>query len=108
MIGVDADAFFTEGSLVMCCGLHNNDCFYISHMRQPPLHARKSFIFKVNEADYFGAYSLKKEMLALPHSKDQTLPGLTSAVQTKARNEALQALPPPDPCIVILSQLELD
>jgi hypothetical protein len=30
----------------------------------PPLHARKSFIFKINEgADYFGAYTKKKQML---------------------------------------------
>lgn len=41
-------------------------------MKQPPLHARKSFIFKVNETDYFGAYTKKKSLLAHPTSAEKT------------------------------------
>lgn len=47
----------------MCCGLHQSEVFEITSLQQPPLHARKTFIFKLNEADYFGAYTKKKLML---------------------------------------------
>ncbi len=69
---VDTDAFFPEGSLVMCRGLHYDDCLYILDLRQPPLHARKSFIFKLNETDYFGAYTKKKMILAHPSASDKS------------------------------------
>ena len=46
---VQKDCFFTEGSLILACGLYHGDCFYLTQMKQPPLHARKSFVFKLNE-----------------------------------------------------------
>jgi hypothetical protein len=56
----DCNVYYTEGMVVMCRGLHSDDVFYISHIRMPPLHARKSFIFKLNETDYFGAYTAQR------------------------------------------------
>ncbi len=55
---IEMGCYYTEGSLVMCRGLHSDDVFYVQSMRQPPLHARKTFAFKVNEYDYFGAYTM--------------------------------------------------
>lgn len=63
---VDSDCFFTEGSVVLCRGLYYDEIFMLTDLKQPPLHARKSFTFKVNEADYFGAYTKKKTLLAHP------------------------------------------
>ena len=82
---------------------------------EPPLHAKKSHIFKVNEADYFGAYTKKKMILAQPSAIISTLNTGTSVLQlTKSRYAALAAmgegstLPPADNCIIVLSQVELD
>ena len=93
---VDGGSYFTEGSMVLARGLHHSECFHLTNLRQPPLHARKSFIFKLNQADYFGAYTRKKQMLAFPV--------VQPATETKTR----ELLPPADNCIVILSQVELD
>lgn len=53
----DPEAFFAESMVVLCCGIYKNDCFYITHIKHPPLHAHKSFVFRLNETDYFGAYT---------------------------------------------------
>ena len=107
---VDPDSFFTEGSLVLCRGIHHDECLYILDLQQPPLHARKSFIFKVNEADYFGGYTKQKQILAQvkvssSSTGDRQDGGLAgSALNTKVRPlQADSALPPPDQCIVVLS-----
>ncbi len=76
---VETDSFFTEGSLILCRGLHHDECFYIFDMKQPPLHARKSFIFKVNETDYFGAYTKKKELL-VKHTGEQAIDRVSHVV----------------------------
>ena len=52
----DPDALFTENCILLCCGLYHNETFYLTKIMHPPLHARKSFIFKLNEQDYFGSY----------------------------------------------------
>jgi hypothetical protein len=75
-------------------------------LKQPPLHARKSFIFKVNETDYFGAYTKKKELL-VHHvgESNNTVERTTSHIvesKVKPQNE-LSSLPPTENCIVVLS-----
>ena len=60
----DPEVFFTENSILMCCGIYHNETFFITHMKMPPLHAQKSLSFKLNEKDYFGAYTKKQHMLA--------------------------------------------
>lgn len=37
--------------------------FKVSQVMHPPLHARKTFTYKLNEHDYFGSYSKKRSML---------------------------------------------
>lgn len=60
---VDPDSFFTESCVVLCCGTYRDDMFKLTHIMHPPLHAKKSFKFKLNEHDYFGAYTKKKTMI---------------------------------------------
>lgn len=104
---MDPDSFFTEGSLVLCRGIHHDECLYILDLQQPPLHARKSFIFKVNEADYFGGYTKQKQILSQVKvssgdRQDGALAG--SALNTKVRPiQPEYVLPAPDQCIVVLS-----
>eukprot|EP00347_Sterkiella_histriomuscorum_P020272 403338437 len=104
----DPEVFFTENSILMCCGIYHNETYFLTQIRQPPLHAQKSLQFKVNERDYFGAYSKKKMMLA-KQQVDPTfaLSELTINNTSKTRPDA-QKREKPDDCIVILSQLELD
>lgn len=52
-------------------------------MKQPPLHARKSFVFKLNEQDYFGAFNKQKQVLAMPSNASADL--LQSATNTKSK-----------------------
>lgn len=109
---VDDSAFFTEGSLVLCRGFHNDEQLSVTDLLMPPLHAKKSSVFKVNEADYFGAYTKKKLLLTQPTAITSALNNGTSILQlTKTRFAAANdaaVLPPPDNCIVVISQIELD
>ena len=91
---VDNDAFFTENMILMCCGIYHNDTFYLTNIRLPPLHARKSFMFKVNENDYFGAYSKQKLMIGTANDTQSSSNKQTEAVK--------------DNSIVVISQIELD
>ncbi|TNV81490.1 hypothetical protein FGO68_gene12645 [Halteria grandinella] len=97
----DASVFYTEGMLVMCRGLHSDDVFYIHSLRMPPLHARKSFIFKLNEADYFGAYTKQRQIMSQPVE-----PQAGNLQFSKKRDEG--GLPPCEKSIAVVSQLELD
>ena len=76
-------------------------------MKQPPLHARKSFIFKVNETDYFGAYTKKKEMLVHHVGESNNNGGeknTSHIIQSKVKPQnELSSLPPTENCIVVLS-----
>lgn len=46
---VEPDAFFTENSVLLVEGKYQNGMFYLLTIMQPPLHANKSFKFKINE-----------------------------------------------------------
>lgn len=53
---VEPDAFFTESCVILTEGKYMNGMFYLHTVLHPPLHANKSFKFKINEQDYFGSY----------------------------------------------------
>lgn len=59
----EPDALFTENCIILCCGEYHNETFYLTHIMHPPLHARKSFLFKLNEHDYFGSYSKQQKVI---------------------------------------------
>jgi len=108
LVFVDPEVFVTECSVVLAYGIYHNEVFSPTHLKFPPLHAQKSMAFKLNEQDYFGAYTKKQlQMLGgkadLGSLLDQS--GVVSHPASKARQEVkIQK----DDCIVILSQIELD
>lgn len=53
----DPDAFFTENSILLIQGYYDNNELKVIQMEHPPMHARRSITYKVNEQDYFGAYA---------------------------------------------------
>lgn len=97
---VEPDAFFTENCVVLAKGSYKNEQFYLEEVYQPPLHANKAMMFKINEQDYFGSYTRMTEAL-----RQNRLEG--------SFNETVK-LPPTveesnyDPCIVIVNQIEID
>ena len=63
----DPACFYTENQVLLCKGTYKGDMFYVVSMEHPPLYAAKSrqITFKVNQSDYFGAYSkLHRELAA--------------------------------------------
>lgn len=46
---VEPDAFFTENCIILAEGCYKNEKFYLHTVMHPPLHANKSFKFKINE-----------------------------------------------------------
>jgi DNA polymerase epsilon subunit 2 len=61
---VEPDAFFLENCAILCEGKFQNGMFYLLTVLHPPLHANKSFKFKINEMDYFGSYLKMMENMA--------------------------------------------
>ena len=61
---VEPDAFFMENCVILAEGKYENSMFYLHTVLHPPLHANKSFKFKINEQDYFGSYLKMTENLA--------------------------------------------
>ena len=60
----DPDAYFTENMIIMAHGYHSAGTFFVNRIEHPPMHANKSLWMKVNELDYFGAYTkLNSKML---------------------------------------------
>ena len=63
----DPEFFFTENQVLLCNGYYRGEMFHAVSVEQPPMYAARSreINFKVNQSDYFGAYSkLHKELVA--------------------------------------------
>ena len=63
----DPDCFFTENQILLCKGNYVGEMFQLTSIEQPPLYSHKTreITFKVNQSDYFGAYSkLHRELAA--------------------------------------------
>ena len=86
---VEPDAFFMENCIILAQGCYKNGMFYLQTVMHPPLHANKSFKFKINEQDYFGSYLKMTESLA------------ESQGVVRVEDDL-------DPSIVVISQLEID
>ena len=96
---VEPDAFFTENSVILAEGHYDNDMFKLHQVYHPPLHANKSLKYKLNEQDYFGSYlKMSEQIESIFNNQNQ------KAISSKQPSE-LDNL---DPCIVVVSQVELD
>ena len=63
----DPECFFTENQVLLCKGTFKGEMFYPVSIEQPPIYSHKlrDIHFKVNQGDYFGAYSkLHKDLAA--------------------------------------------
>lgn len=81
----DPTCFYTENQVLLCKGSYKGDMFHIVSIEQPPLYSSKAreITFKVNQSDYFGAYSkLHRELAA----QSVSATGATSALTLEQSN----------------------
>ena len=79
---VEPDAFFTEMCILLCEGKYENGMFYLLRVLHPPLHANKSFKYKLNEQDYFGSYMQMTETMNMQFKNQSASNAIGGEIQT--------------------------
>ena len=98
----DPDAFFTENCILLVQGHYDNNEFKVSQLEHPPMHAKRSLRFKINEQDYFGAYAKMQRKQMQEHQVADR------AHQVLLEDGSLVQQESEDHSIVVVNVLELD